>query len=188
MRKEIAKKFGIWMLAIALFAAHLFFRTVAHADVDSGPGWRQIFAKHGECQIAFPTTPKLIEQSFPLADGVNHLKYDVYISPFEDRGVFMLLIATYPMPLSGGHEIAGLEGLLKGIVGHHPENKLVYSEIANLFEHPAISFLVEGKATYFRGQAVMVGNKLFLIAMEGIKGNLDEPAYSRFFKSFKLTK
>jgi len=186
MKKEIAKKIGIWMLAIALFAAHLFFRTVAHAETDSGPGWKQIFAKHGECKIAFPSPPQMIEQSFPLSDGVNHLKYDVYISPFEDKGVFLLLIATYPMPLTGGHEVAGLEGLIKGIVGHHPDNKLVFADLVSLFNYPAINFLVEGNTSYFRGQALMVGNKLFLIAMEGVKGNLDEPAYTRFLKSFKL--
>jgi hypothetical protein len=187
MKKEKIKKFGIWMLAIALFAAHLFFRTVAHAEADSGPGWKQMFAKHGECKIDFPAPPQIIEQSFPLADGVSQLKYDVYVSPFEDRGVFLLLIATYPMPLSGGHEVAGLEGLLKGIVGHHPENKLVFADLGDLFGHAAINFLVEGKSTYFRGHALMVGNKLFLIAMEGVKGNLDEPAFTRFLKSFKLS-
>ena len=99
------------------------------------------------------------------------------------RHVHELLL---PMPLSGGHEIAGLEGLLKGIVGHHPENKLVFADLGELFGHSAVNFLVEGKSTYFRGHALMVGNKLFLIAMEGIKGNLDEPAFARFLKSFKL--
>jgi hypothetical protein len=158
---------------------------VAHAD--EGTSWKQIFAKSGECQISFPSTPQMIQQTLPLADGVNRLSYDVYLAPHEDKGVFLLLIATYPTPLSGGHEIAGLEGLLSGIVNHNPENRLVYAEMVDTMGIPTIDFLVEGGSSYFRGQALMLGNKLYLIAMEGIKGNMDEKVYSRFLKSFKLS-
>ncbi|MBU6447201.1 MAG: hypothetical protein KGQ49_07370, partial [Verrucomicrobia bacterium] len=101
--------------------------------------------------------------------------------------VFLLLIATYPMPLSGGHEVAGLEGLLSGILNHNPENQLVYANLTDLMGHPAMDFLVEGGTSYFRGQALMIGNKLYLIAMEGIKGKLDEKIYTKFLKSFNLT-
>lgn len=179
------KKVGIWFLALSLFAFHVFFRTVAHAD--EGASWKQIFAKSGECQISFPSTPQMIQQTLPLADGVNRLSYDVYLAPHEDKGVFLLLIATYPTPLSGGHEIAGLEGLLSGIVNHNPENQLVYAELVDTMGIPTIDFLVEGGNSYFRGQALMLGNKLYLIAMEGVKGNMDERVYSRFLKSFKLS-
>jgi hypothetical protein len=129
----------------------------------------------------------MIQQTLPLSDGVNRLSYDVYLAPHEDKGVFLLLIATYPAPLSGGHEIAGLEGLLSGIVNHNPENKLVFADLIELHGYPAVNFLVEGGSSYFRGQALMVGNKLYLIAMEGIKGKMDEATYMRFQKSFKLT-
>ncbi len=185
MNKTLMKKIGIWFLALSLFAFHLFFRTVAHAE--SGPTWMKIFAKNGECHISFPSTPQMIQQTLPLADGVNRLVYDVYLAPHEDKGVFLLLVATYPMPLTGGHEIAGLEGLLSGIVNHNPENQLVYADLIELQGHPAMSFLVEGGKSYFRGQALMVGNKLYLIAMEGLKGEMDETVYMRFLKSFNLS-
>jgi len=158
---------------------------VAHAD--EGASWKQIFAKSGECQISFPTTPQMIQQTLPLADGVNRLSYDVYLAPHEDKGVFLLLIATYPMPLTEGNEVAGLEGLLSGIVNHNPENQLVYAELLLTKGHPTMDFLVEGGSSYFRGQALMVGNKLYLVAMEGIKGKMDETAFSRFLKSFELS-
>ncbi|PIS02820.1 MAG: hypothetical protein COT85_01960 [Chlamydiae bacterium CG10_big_fil_rev_8_21_14_0_10_42_34] len=184
MKKTGLKKVGIWFLALSLFAFHLFFRTALHAD--TGASWTQIFAKSGECQISFPSTPQMIQQTLPLADGVNRLSYDVYLAPHEDKGVFLLLIATYPAPMAGGHEVAGLEGLLSGIVNHNPENRLVYADLIDLFSHPAVDFLVEGGGSYFRGQAVMVGNKLYLIAMEGMKGKMDEAVYTRFLKSFNL--
>lgn len=184
MNKPTLKKIGIWFLALSLFGFHLFFRSVAHAD--SGTSWQKTFAKSGECNISFPTTPQMIQQTLPLADGVNRLSYDVYLAPHEDKGVFLLLIATYPAPLSGGHEIAGLEGLLSGIVNHNPENRLVYADLIEFQGHPTVNFLVEGGTSYFRGHALMVGNKLYLIAMEGLKGNMDEKVYMRFQKSFSL--
>lgn len=184
MNKTKIKTVGIWFLAFSLFAFHVLFRTAAHAD--EGMGWKQIFTKQGECNISFPSTPQMIQQSMPLADGVNRLKYDVYLAPHEDKGVFLLLVATYPMPISGGHDIAGLEGLLSGIVNHNPENQLVYADLTHLHGHPAMDFLVEGGKSYFRGQAMMVGNKLYLIAMEGLKGQLDEKAFTQFLQSFKL--
>jgi hypothetical protein len=184
MDKVRMKKIGIWFLAFSLFAFHLLFRTIAHADNVS---WQKMVAKSGECHISFPTTPQMIQQSLPLADGINRLSYDVYLAPHEDKGVFLLLIATYPMPLSGGHEIAGLEGLLSGILNHNPENQLVYADLTQLMGHPAMNFLVEGGSSYFRGQALMIGNKLYLIAMEGVKGKLEEKTFEKFLKSFQLT-
>lgn len=184
MNKSRIKTIGIWFLAFSLFAFHLFFRTVAHAD--EGSSWKKIVAKSGECHISFPSAPQMIQQTLPLADGVNRLSYDVYLAPHEDKGVFLLLIATYPLPLSGGHEVAGLEGLLSGIINHNPENQLVYANLVELMGHPAMDFLVEGGNSYFRGHALMIGNKLYLIAMEGAKGRMDEAAYIHFLKSFKL--
>jgi hypothetical protein len=185
MNKPMLKKIGIWFLALSLFGFHLFFRTVAHAD--SGSSWPKTYTQSGECNICFPSTPQMIQQTLPLADGMNRLSYDVYLAPHEDKGVFLLLIATYPAPLTGGHEIAGLEGLLNGIVNHNPENKLVFADLIELHGHPAVNFLVEGGNSYFRGQALMVGNKLYLIAMEGLKGQMDESVYMQFQRSFKLT-
>jgi hypothetical protein len=184
MNKLIVKKVGIWFLAFSLFAFHILSRSVAHADV--GPSWNKTFAKAGDCHISFPTTPQMIQQTVPLADGVNRLSYDVYLAPHEDKGVFLLLIATYPGALAAGNEIAGLEGLLSGIVNQNPENSLVYADLIDHQGHVAVDFLVQGGNNYFRGQALMVGNKLYLIAMEGLKGKMDESVFNRFLKSFKL--
>lgn len=185
MNKIRIKKVGIWFLAISLFAFHVLFRTVGHA---AEADWKQIFTKGGECQISFPTTPQVIQQNLPLADGVNRLTYDVYLAPHKDQGVFLLLIATYPMALPGGHEVAGLEGLLNGILNHNPDNRLVYADLIELQGHPAMNFLVEGGSSYFRGQAIMIGSKLYLIAMEGVRGKMDEASFNRFLKSFQLSK
>jgi hypothetical protein len=185
MNKTISKKIGIWFLAFSLFACQLFFRSVAHAE--SSSNWMKIFAKSGDCHISFPCAPQMIQQTLPLADGVNRLSYDVYLAPHGEKGVFLLLIATYPNALSNGHEIAGLEGLINGIVNHSSGNELVYADLVDFHGKQAVNFLVEGGDNYFRGTALMVGNKLYLIGMEGLKLHMDESAFIRFLKSFKLS-
>jgi uncharacterized caspase-like protein len=54
--------------------------------------------------------------------------------------------------------------------------------------HPALNFLVQSFSNYFRGHAMMSGNKLYLIAMEGRKADLDEKMFSQFLRSFQLSK
>lgn len=186
MDLEKRKKLGIWALAFTLFFVHVVFRSVAHAE-ESRP-WKAISAKKGECQIEFPSPPQWMEQSIPVAEGGQKLHYDLYLAPFEDRGVFLLMIATYPMPLSKGHEIVGLEGLVKGIVGHSPDNALLFAHVVDFSGLPAVNFLVQNTRSYFRGQAVMVGNQLFLVAMEGKQGTLHEATFARFLQSFRLQK
>ena len=80
----------------------------------------------------------------------------------------------------------GLQGLLKGIIGQHPENQLVFAEMIQIQGFPALNFMVESGKNFFRGQAVMVGGKLYLIAMEGVKLRFEESTFQRFLQSFQL--
>ncbi len=185
VKNQATKKVGIWILALTLFFAHLFFRSVAHAD--EGSSWNQVNTGSGECLISFPATPQMVQQELNLSGG-QKLFYDIYLAPFESKGVFLLLIATYPAPLASGHEMAGVEGLLKGILSHHPDNRLEFAELIEIDGHPAMNFLIQSGVNYFRGQALMVGNKLFLIAMEGRKDAREENVFLRFVKSFQLKK
>jgi len=175
------------LLAIALVAMQCLSTPALHAGAPIA--WNAIQGKNGECQISFPSLPQVMQQKIPVGQGGKHLFYDMYVAPFEEKGLFLLLVATYPEPIpQGGQEVAGLQGLVRGILGQHPENRLVFGEMGTLLGHPSVSFLIESKTSYFRGQALVVGNKLFLIAMEGIKGSLDEAIFKHFVKSFQLTK
>jgi hypothetical protein len=148
--------------------------------------WKQTYAKGGDCHIDFPSPPQIVQQSMKISEAGHRLFYDIYLSPFQDRGVVLLLIATYPGAISEENEMLGLEGLVKGIVSHHADNQLIFSDFVELMGHPSINFLVQSSSSYFRGRALMVGNKLYLIAMEGKKGELDETIFNRFMKSFKI--
>src|SRR3990167_8604723 len=179
MKKEAMKKIGVWLLAVGLVLSHVFLTSTAARADESSQGISRFEAKGGECSIVFPATPALIQQNVKVSEG-HYLSYDMYLVPLEERGIFMLLVATYPFPLSGGHEVAGLEGLLRGIVGHSPDNKLIFANLAKHSGHPAMDFLVKSVSNYFRGYAVMIGNKLFLIAMEGRQSAMDEKIFSQF--------
>jgi hypothetical protein len=183
MRRESIKTIGLWLLTIMLIAAHIFFRSQAHAEQS---GWKEIHTRSGECRISFPVLPQVIEQKLKLNHEGLHLTYDVYLAPYQEHSICLLLVAQYPKALPPGAEQLGLEGLLKGILNQHPENEMVFSEMIQLQGFPAINFMVQSGKNFFRGQAVMVGNKLYMIAMEGIKQKFEESTFQRFLKSFQL--
>jgi len=180
------KKVGIWCLAIFLFVSHVLLRS-AYAGEPLVDKWKEVQSRTGDCRISFPSVPKMVQQSLNVSDKGHKLLYDVYLAPLKGQSLCLLLVATYPFPLKEGHEIAGLEGLLRGIVGNNAGNKLVYANVIEHRGHPVVDFLVQSPTSFFRGQALMVENKLYLIAIEGKEGELDENAFSRFSESFSLT-
>jgi hypothetical protein len=184
MRRETIHKIGLWILTIALIAAHIFFRSQAHAEQSD---WKEIYARSGDCRIAFPTLPQMIEQKLKLNDEGLHLAYDVYLAPMNEHSICVLLVAQYPKAIASGSEMVGLQGLLKGILNQHPDNRVVFADMVHMHGYPALNFMVESGKNFFRGQAMMVGNKLYLIAMEGIKQRFEEAIFQRFLQSFHLT-
>lgn len=185
MKSIVSKRIGVWFLAFSLFFAHFVLRNTLHAD--TGSTWKQVYAKGGECSIAFPSAPQTITQALNLPEG-GKLFYDIYLAPFENKGVFLLLVATYPGVLSKGHELAAVEGLMQGIIAHHPGNTLEFAEEIEVDGNPGMTFLVKSDNSYFRGQAIMVGNKLYLVAMEGKMSFLQENIFTKFAKTFQLSR
>jgi len=179
------KKIGIWCLAIALFVSHVLLR-VAYAEETPAEPWKEVLSRTGDCRILFPSVPKLVQQSLNVSEKGHKLLYDIYLAPLQGKSLCLLLVATYPFPLKGGHEIAGLDGLLRGIVGNNPANQLVYANVLEHQGHPVVDFLVQSPTSFFRGQALMINNKLYLIAIEGKAGDLDEAAFAKFAQSFSL--
>lgn len=180
------KTIGLWILTIVLIAAHIFFRSQAQADSPATVVWQEISARSGDCQISFPTSPQVVEQQLQLGQEGLQLAYDVYLAPYQERAICLLLVATYPKSLTEHSEAEGLDGLLRGIVGQHPDNKLLFAERIRQQGFPALSFMVQSRESFFRGLAVMVGNKLYMVAMEGIGRDFDEGAFQKFLGSFRL--
>ena len=178
------KKVAIWALTISLFALHVMTRSAAHAVESPSLEWKQVTTT--SCKISFPSIPQLVQQKLPLAGTSQSLIYDIYIAPFNEKNLCLFLIATYPTSLPKGQEQAGLEGLIRGIVGNAPSNKLVFANMVDYQGHPAVEFQVQSATSIFRGHALIVGNKLYLIALEGHLDGFNEKAFSMFLKSFFL--
>jgi hypothetical protein len=179
------RKLGIWCLAVVLFVSHVLLRS-AYAEEPRTDLWKEMQTRTGDCRISFPSVPKLVQQSLNVSEKGHKLLYDVYLAPLKGQSLCLLLEATYPFPLKEGHEIAGLEGLLRGIIGNNAGNKLVFANVLEHKGHPVVDFLVQSPTSFFRGQALMVNNKLYLLAIEGKTGELDEQAFARFTESFAL--
>ena len=184
MNRQTVKKMSIWLLAIGLMVAHVIFRN--HAEADTGADWKEIHSRAGDCRISFPALPQMIQQGFDIDEKGGRLTYDVYVAPYQDKGLCLLLVAQYPTAIPAGQEVLGLEGLVRGIVNQHPENKLVFAELGEFGGYPALTFMVQSGKNYFRAQAVMVKAKLFMVAMEGRKQHFEENVFQRFLKSFSL--
>lgn len=187
MQSGTIKKVGIWCLAIFLFVSHVLLRSAYAEEQPKVEVWKEVRSKTGDCRISFPSIPKMVQQTLNVSDKGHKLLYDVYLAPLKGQSLCLLLVATYPFPLKGGHEIAGLEGLLRGIVGNNAGNQLVFANVIEHKGYPVVDFLVQSPTSFFRGHALMVENKLYLIAIEGKTGELDEAAFSKFADSFALT-
>lgn len=185
MNRESTKKIGIWLLILSLFAIHVFCRSQVQAESIQST-WKEVYARSGDCRISFPALPQLFQQNLKLDEAGKQLSYDIYLAPYLDRGICLLLVAEYPTSLPKGQEIVGLEGLVKGIVSHHAENELIFAELIEMQGFPALNFLIRSGKNYFRGQALMVGNKLYMIAMEGRKQYFEENTFQSFLQSFQL--
>ena len=176
---------GIIQRSKILFLA-LFLCLCGALHANEAGSWKEIHTKSGDCSISFPQIPQMIQQNLKLNEKGAKLIYDIYLAPYQNKAVCLLLVAQYPAALPPGQELLGLEGLLRGIMGQHPENELMFAEVMDMYGFPSMTFLVQSGENYFRGQAVMVGSKLFLIAMEGKKAQFEEATFQRFLKSFKL--
>jgi hypothetical protein len=177
------KKIGIWLLAFSLFATHVCIRSLAAEEAVS---WKTMTTRASDCQIAFPAQPQLIQQALKVSEQGHMLTYDIYLAPLHREALCLLLVATYPLPVAKGNELAGLEGLLNGILGQNPDSKVVFANVVDHAGHQSVDFLIESSSSYFRGKTLMVGNKLFLVAIEGRSGKLDEKAFRQFIGSFAL--
>lgn len=178
------KTLGIWFLAFFLFATHVFIRSASAAEPSAV--WKQMTTRAKECQIAFPSQPQVIQRALKVSEQGHMLTYDIYLAPLTRDALCLLLVATYPTQMTQGNAVAGLEGLLNGILGHNPESKMSFANVVQIKGHQAVDFLIQSPTSYFRGQALMVGNKLFLMALEGRADQLDEKSFSKFAGSFSL--
>lgn len=151
-------------------------------------GWRRFHSVQGGCTISLPNAPEHMKQIMPLSEEGYELRYDVYVSAFQRKAVYMLLVAQYPPFVNEAHAEMSLESFLNGLITQSPENKLIFADLVEVQGHIALDFFIQARGTYFKGRAVMANNNLYLLAMECEVKNYLEEHYKHFISSFELKK
>ena len=149
-------------------------------------GWKRFHSVPGSCSISLPDAPEHVKQIMPFAEEGYDLRYDVYVSVFERKAVYLLLVAQYPPFFNESQANMGLESFLNGLIQQNPENNLIFADLTEVQGHKALDFFIQSKKIYFRGRAVMANNNLYLLAMECNQKNYLENHFNHFINSFQL--
>lgn len=149
--------------------------------------WKKMYSSSGKCSILFPEDPEHLQQTMVLPDDEAELKYDVYVAGFDQKAVYMVLIAEYPMAVNETYAELSLESFLNGILTQNPHNKLIFADLITVQGHKALDFFIRTKDVYFKGRAIMANNQLYLLAMECEVQNYQEGEFNYFIDSFKFT-
>ncbi len=150
------------------------------------PAWKEFHSTAGKCSLIFPQSPEHVSEKMVMPDEGYELKYDAYISALNQQAVFMLLVAQYPESVDQAYAQMNLEAFLNGILTHNPDNQLIYADLLLVGAHEALDFFIRTGGLYFKGRALMIGNSLYLMAMECEIQHYDESHFNNFVGSFKL--
>lgn len=158
------------------------------ANASKGIGWKKFHSVPGSCSVSLPGSPEHVKQVMPLADSGQDLRYDVYVSAFERKAVYMLLVAQYPSMIDDSYAEMSLETFLNGLITQNPENKLIFADLTEVEGYKALDFFIEARGIYFKGRVVMANNNLYLLAMECETHNYKQEHFDHFIRSFQFNK
>ena len=148
--------------------------------------WKTFHSAPGKCSVAFPKEPEHVHQLLPMTEDGYDLAYDVYVSPHQNKAVYMVLIAQYPPFVDHNYSEQSLESFLNGILSQNPNNRLIFADLTDHQGHKALDFFIQTKGVYFKGRAIMAKNNLYLVAMECETQNYAEVEFNYFISSFKI--
>lgn len=148
--------------------------------------WKHYYSNNGKCTIALPNKPEHMRQVLSDPKTGSSMNYDVYLSAFEKKAVYMVLIANYPQPIEVSDSIQSLENFLNGLLTQNPHNKLVFADITEVGGHKALDFIIESKGVLFQGRAILSKTNMYLLAMECQRENYLEKHYKYFIQSFQF--
>jgi hypothetical protein len=147
--------------------------------------WKEFRSECGNCSVAFPTSPKHMQEQFELPKTKAKVTYDAYISSNQPQTMFMMLIAKYPVAISSEYQRVSLDGFINGLI--QQGGKVVYINLLNIPNATGVEFFIQNGNIYFKGKVIMKEDRLYLIAMESIDSQYKDNAYHKFVESFKFT-
>lgn len=193
MKKALQKKAFAALGAILLLtgssvpASAFTFLTKA-SKIQTVNGWKNFHSVPGKCKVSLPASPEHVKQVMPVPEEGYELRYDVYVSSFERKAVYMMLVAQYPPFVNEDYVEQSLESFLNGLVAQNKDNKLIFADITVVQGYKALDFFIDSKGVYFKGRAIMANNNLYLLAMECEHKNYLKEHFSHFINSFEIVK
>ncbi|MEI6242151.1 MAG: hypothetical protein WCP39_01960 [Chlamydiota bacterium] len=145
--------------------------------------WIEYHSRQGGCSLLFPELPSHIKEHIALGEH-STLPYDVYVANHQES-IFLLLIAHYPMELTKEQADKGLQGFIQGLLFHKQE-EIVENRFTPNKEKNWIDFFLKTKNRILQGKAFIVGNKLYLLAVEGSVNGYQKEIPNKFLQSFVL--
>ena len=79
----------------------------------------------------------------PVPEEGYDLRYDVYVSAFEKKAVYMMLVAQYPPFMNESYVEESLESFLNGLVMQNQDNKLIFADITVVQGYKALDFFID---------------------------------------------
>lgn len=161
---------------------------VAQAKNYQFPGkelWQTVEAEGGKCSLQFPKTPEHIKQKLNVKEN-EELLYDVYVSDYERKEVFMVLIAQYPTMIPPEDATKNLEHFLNRLISQNQNNRLVFADLIKVQGFNGLEFFIRTNQVYFKGRVIQANNTLYLLAMECEAQNYHEDRFHYFMDSFRL--
>ncbi len=155
----------------------------AAAYPETASCWKEF--KASCCSMKFPAEPEHLSETVAIDGKGRELKYDIYISKGEQQTLFILLVAQYPEGIDAADAQRSFDGFLKGILTHHPDNQILSADPMIIDGNKALDFLIRTKNLYFKGRAVMIKSKIYLMGMECEIPHYNENRYTYFVTSFK---
>lgn len=189
LRKQALATISAVLLCCGISApVNLAVHTTKVAKIQSINSWKRFHSVPGKCRVSLPDAPEHVKQIMPLPEEGYDLRYDVYVSAFERKAVYMMLVAQYPPFINDSYAELSLESFLNGLITQNHDNKLIFADIIEVQGHKALDFFIDSKGVYFKGRAVMANNNLYLLAMECEQKNYLEEHFNHFINSFEIIK
>ena len=147
--------------------------------------WKTVETEGGDCSLQFPKSPEHIKQRLQVKED-QELLYDVYVSDYERKEVFMILIAQYPTKIPEMDAQRNLEHFLNRLIAQNQNNRLVFADLINVQGYKGLEFFIRTNQVYFKGRVIQANNTLYLLAMECEAQNYHEGRFHHFIDSCHL--
>jgi len=167
-------------LCMALFAASL------AAKPDPALDYKPYASAQGRYKSIFPGPVKT--ETEDVKAGAGTLKLTLDSVEIADGVYFMITHIDVPDDVAKMPHGPRLDKVRDGNKG--PDGKMLLDKEIELGpeKHPGRDLLIEKKDFYLRNRAVIAGNRLYQVMVQGSKEFVRSKEVDRFFESFEVTK